>query len=216
MKRPDRGQIVIALLCALLGFAAVTQVRSGEGGGRFATARQDELVGILGDLSQRSDRLRADIRDLEETRSGLERDTQGQAAVADARRRATAYGILAGTLPATGPGVELTINDPQGRVRSAALLDTLEELRDAGAEVIQVNDLRVGVGTYFADTGAGGVIADGQELARPYRFLAIGDPHTLATALGIPGGVLQTLRGSGAEGVIGQRQNITIRAVRSP
>jgi uncharacterized protein YlxW (UPF0749 family) len=216
MKRPDRGQLVIALLCALLGFAAVTQVRSGEGGGRFATARQDELVGILGDLSQRSDRLRADIRDLDETRSGLERDTQGQAAVADARRRATAYGILAGTLPAAGPGIELTINDPQGRVRSALLLDTLEELRDAGAEVIQVGDLRVGVGTYFADTGDGGVIADGQELARPYRFLAIGDPHTLATALGIPGGVLQTLRGSGAEGLVDQRQNITVRAVRSP
>lgn len=215
MRRPDRGQLVIALLCALLGFAAVTQVRSGEGGGRFATARQDELVGILGDLSQRSDRLRADIRDLEETRSGLERDTQGQTAVADARRRATAYGILAGTLPATGPGIELTINDPQGRVHSPLLLDTLEELRDAGAEVIQVGDLRVGVGTYFADTGSG-VVADGRQLTRPYRFLAIGDPHTLATALGIPGGVLQTVRGSGAEGVVDQRQTITIRAVRSP
>lgn len=101
-------------------------------------------------------------------------------------------------------------------MRSALLLDTLEELRDAGAEVIQVGDLRVGVGTYFADTGDGGVIADGQELARPYRFLAIGDPHTLATALAIPGGVLQTLRGSGAESLVDQRQSITVRAVRSP
>jgi uncharacterized protein YlxW (UPF0749 family) len=213
--RLNKGQLIVAVLCAVLGFAVAAQVHSNDKGTKFATARQDELVGILGDLSQRSDRLRADIHDLDDTRAGLERDTEGQAAVEDARRRAATYGMLAGTLPATGPGIELTINDPQGRVRSAALLDTLEELRDAGAEVIQVGDVRVGVNTYFADA-SGGVVADGQSLTRPYRFLAIGDPHTLATALNIPGGVLQSLRNSGADGAVGQQQKITVQAVRSP
>jgi uncharacterized protein YlxW (UPF0749 family) len=56
---------------------------------------------------------------------------------------------------------------------------------------------------------------DGRPLARPYRFLAIGDPHTLATAMSIPGGVLKSLRNSGATGVVAQRQKITIQAVRS-
>jgi uncharacterized protein YlxW (UPF0749 family) len=214
--RLNKGQLIVAVLCAVLGFAVAAQVHSNDKGTKFATARQDELVGILGDLSQRSDRLRADIHDLDDTRAGLERDTEGQAAVEDARRRAATYGMLAGTLPATGPGIELTINDPQGRVRSAALLDTLEELRDAGAEVIQVGDVRVGVNTYFADASGGGVVADGQSLTRPYRFLAIGDPHTLATALNIPGGVLQSLRNSGADGAVGQQQKITVQAVRSP
>jgi uncharacterized protein YlxW (UPF0749 family) len=71
------------------------------------------------------------------------------------------------------------------------------------------------VSTYFSDASGGGVMADGHRLTRPYRFLAIGDPHTLATALNIPGGVLRTLHNSGAEGVVAQRQKITIQAVRS-
>jgi uncharacterized protein YlxW (UPF0749 family) len=204
----------VAVLCAVLGFAVAAQVRSNDKDTKFANARQDELVGILGDLSERSDRLRSDIRDLDDTKAGLERDTQGQAALQDARRRAQTYGILAGTLPATGPGIELTVEDPQSRVRAASLLDTLEELRDAGAEVVQVDGVRVGVSTYFTDTGGGGVVADGSTLTRPYRFLAIGDPHTLATALNIPGGVLRSLRNSGAEGMVTQRQKITIQAVR--
>jgi uncharacterized protein YlxW (UPF0749 family) len=212
----NRGQLIVGLLCAVLGFAVATQVHSNDKGTKFATARQDELVGILGDLSQRSDRLRSDIRDLDDTKAGLQHDTQGQAAMEDARRRAETYGILAGTLPATGPGIELTVNDPQARVHAASLLDTLEELRDAGAEVVQVDDVRVGVSTYFTDAPGGGTMADGHPLARPYHFLAIGDPHTLATALDIPGGVLRTLHTSGAEGVVTQRQKIAIQAVRSP
>jgi uncharacterized protein YlxW (UPF0749 family) len=212
--RLNRGQLIVAVLCAVLGFAVAAQVRSNDKDTKFANARQDELVGILGDLSQRSDRLRSDIRDLDDTKAGLERDTQGQAALQDARRRAQTYGILAGTLPATGPGIELTVDDPQSRVRAASLLDTLEELRDAGAEVVQVDGVRVGVSTYFTDASGGTVVADGSTLTRPYRFLAIGDPHTLATALNIPGGVLRSLRNSGAEGTVTQRQKITIQAVR--
>jgi uncharacterized protein YlxW (UPF0749 family) len=214
--RLNRGQLIVAVLCAVLGFAVAAQVHSNDKDTKFATARQDELVGILGDLSQRSDRLRSDIRDLDATKSGLQHDAQGQAALEDARRRATTYGILAGTLPATGPGIELTINDPQGRVRAASLLDTLEELRDAGAEVVQVGDVRVGVSTYFTDPSGGGVMADGHLLTPPYRFLVIGDPHTLATAMNIPGGVLRTLHNSGADGVVAQREKITVHAVRSP
>jgi uncharacterized protein YlxW (UPF0749 family) len=209
-------RLLIGVLCAVLGFAVTAEVRSNDTSTKFATARQDELVGILGDLSQRSERLRGDIRDLENTKAGLERDTQGQTAVEDARRRAATYGMLAGTLPAAGPGIRLTIDDPRGRLRAEDLLDALEELRDAGAEVIQVDDVRVGVSTYLADAASGGVVADGRLLARPYRFLVIGDPHTLAAALGIPGGILQTLRNSGAQGKVAQEQKIIIRAIRSP
>jgi uncharacterized protein YlxW (UPF0749 family) len=215
--RATKSQLITAVLSLLLGFAVVTQVKSNRADTTFASARQDELVGILSDLSERSDRLRGDIRDLEDTRARLERDGQGQAALEEARRRATTYGILAGTLPAAGPGIELLIDDPGGKVRASMLLDTVEELRDAGAEVIQVNDVRAGVDTYFLDLDApgGGIETDGRHLGPPYRLLVIGDPHTLATALNIPGGVLKTLRSVGANGLITQREKVAIHAVRS-
>jgi uncharacterized protein YlxW (UPF0749 family) len=172
-------------------------------------------VGILSDLSQRSERLRGDIRDLEDTKAELARDRQGQAAMDEARKRATTYGLLAGTLPATGPGIQLDITDPSRRVRAGVLLDTLQELRDAGAEVIEVNGVRIGVNSYFLDVPGAGVEADGRRLQPPYHFLAIGDSHTLATALNIPGGVIKSLQSAGATGLITQEQTITVRAVRS-
>ncbi|GAA2594292.1 DUF881 domain-containing protein [Actinomadura fulvescens] len=212
--RTTLGQLAGGLLCVLLGFAVVTQVRSTQRDTTFATARQDELVGILSDLSQRSERLRGDLRDLEGTKAELERDVQGGTALEEARRRATTYGLLAGTLPAEGPGIELLIGDPRRAVRSINLLDTLQELRDAGAEVIQINEVRAGVNTYFLDAAAG-VEADGRILRPPYRFLAIGDPHTMTTAVNIPGGVVRTLQNAGASVTVTQRAKLTVSAVRS-
>ncbi|MFI6519440.1 DUF881 domain-containing protein [Spirillospora sp. NPDC050679] len=212
--RTTWGQLVGGLLCLLVGFAVVAQVKSTQRDTTFATARQDELVGILSDLSQRSERLRGDLRDLEGTKAGLERDVQGETALEEARERATTYGLLAGTLPAEGPGIEVQITDPRRAVRSVNLLDTLQELRDAGAEVIQINELRAGTGTYFLDA-PGGVAADGRTLTPPYRFLAIGDPHTMTTALNIPGGVVRTLHDAGAGISITPRSRISVNAVRS-
>ena len=214
--RASRSQLITSVLCLLLGFAVAAQVKSNRADTTFASARQDELVGILADVTERSDRLRGDIRDMETTKARLERDGQGQAALEEARRRATTYGILAGTLPASGPGIELLIDDPAGRVRASVLLDTVQELRDAGAEVIQVNDVRAGVNSYFLDApGRRGIDMDGRRLAPPYRLLVIGDPHTLTTALNIPGGVMKTLRNAGANGLITQREKVAVRAVRS-
>lgn len=210
-----RGQLAVGLLCLLLGFAVVVQVRSFDRDTTFATARQDELVGVLSDLGQRSERLRGDIRELEDTKAELERDAEGGTALKEARERATAYGLLAGTLPAEGPGIEMVINDPGGGVRAVDLLDALQELRDAGAEVVQINDVRAGVDTYFIDTGRG-IVCDERVLTAPYRFLAIGDPHTMTTALNIPGGLVKTVQGAGATVLINPRAKVTVGAVRSP
>ena len=72
-------------------------------------------------------------------------------------------GVLAGTVAAQGPGINLTIDDPRRSVEADKLLDTIQELRAAGAEAIQINDVRVVADTYFADSG-GGVRIDGQQV----------------------------------------------------
>lgn len=213
--RFNGGQLLVGLLCLVVGFAVATQVEAGRGDAKFATARQDELVGVLDDLTQRSDRLRQDLAGLQSTKAQLETDTKGDAALQEARDRAWTYGVLAGTVPVAGPGIELTIVDPQGRVDAGVLLDTLQELRDAGAEVIQVNEVRLIVSSHFTDTG-GRVRLDGRTLRAPYRFRVIGDSETLATALDIPGGVTETLRGLGATGVATKYPKLTISAVRPP
>ena len=74
------------------------------------------------------------------------------------------------------------------RIDAATMFELIEELRNAGAEVMAVNTVRVVTSTYFADTKTG-LICDGQELSTPYKVKAIGDPQNLQNAVNIAGGV---------------------------
>lgn len=212
--RATPGQLLAGVLCLIVGFAVVAQAGSSTGEARFATARQDELVGVLDQQNARLDRLHRDVDDLSRTKTSLEKDGRGDAALTEARRRADTYGILAGTEPATGPGVTLTITDPRHKVTADLLLNALQELRDAGAEVVQIGTTRVVVNSYFLDDPSGAVTLDGHPLAVPYRFLAIGDPRTLATALDIPGGVRDSLTQAGATLTVTRNDHLTISATR--
>ena len=59
------------------------------------------------------------------------------------------------------------------------------------------------------------VEVDGTELTSPYRFRVIGDSRTLAAALDIPGGVLDVLGQSQAQGVIDPIDELTIASLRA-
>ena len=73
---------------------------------------------------------------------------------------------------------------------SGNLLDAIEELRDAGAEAIQINnDVRVVASTDFVDDSPG-VKIDGAKVTSPYVIEAIGDPHNLSEAANFPGGLV--------------------------
>jgi uncharacterized protein YlxW (UPF0749 family) len=216
--RISRGQLLGAALCALLGFALVVQVRQTQEQG-LESLRQTDLVNVLDNVTRESQRLENDSAALQETLDRLSSGSgNSQAAQEAARQRLEVLGILVGTLPAQGKGIELVIDDPRGEVNASVLLDTLQELRDAGAEAVQIGNVRVVASTSFVDVPEG-VRVDGTVLERPFRMKVIGDPETLSSALDIPGGVLEVLRQKGAEGRIAKPATVTIdalRAVRPP
>jgi uncharacterized protein YlxW (UPF0749 family) len=213
--RATRAQLLAGVLCAVLGFALVVQVKQTQEAG-LDSLRQADLVRILDNITQNSNRLDSEARSLkdtlEELRTGSDRSSAAQEA---ARERLNNLGLLAGTLPATGSGIELDIVDPKHTVGAGILLNTVQELRDAGAEAIQIEDVRVIASTSFVDTDAG-ITVDGTGVTAPYHIVVVGDPQTLAAALNIPGGVLEVLRSEQATGSITQRQNLTVDTVRKP
>jgi uncharacterized protein YlxW (UPF0749 family) len=216
--RRTRGQLLGALLVAALGFALVAQLRQTEEQG-LAALRQSDLVRILDDVGDRRDRLAAEASDLDSQRRELASgDAGSEAAVEAARARLTELSVLAGTAPAEGTGVQVDISDAPGLVTAARLLDLVQELRDAGAEAIQVGDVRVVASTALVDAPGGGVSVDGRRLRPPYRVLAIGDSQTMATALEIPGGVVASLP-EGARATVSGQDDVKItalHAVRTP
>lgn len=212
-----RAKAAIALVCALLGAGLAVQARLTSDVDRdLRGARQEDLVHILDDLDGQHDRLGQEVAELSDTKDQLATgDDQAEAAQQEAQTRLDQLEILNGTVAATGPGIELEIIPGSEPVPADALITVIQELRAAGAEAIQVGQVRIGVSS--AVTTKGNTVAiDGQQLSFPLTVLAIGDPATLATAMGIPGGAVASLTYADAEAVLTQSDQIQITAVRSP
>jgi uncharacterized protein YlxW (UPF0749 family) len=213
--RVTRAQLIVAVLLFGLGFGLAVQVASNsDSGSALRGARQEDLVRILDELDNRTQRLEDEKQGLEDQRTELENSSdQAEEARKQTVEKEKQLGILAGTVAAQGPGITLTINDTKGTVKADMLLDAIQELRAAGAEAIQVNGVRVVAGTYLSDSGSG-VKVDGNKITQPYRFQVIGKPQDLEPALNIPGGVVQTLEKEQATVTVDRSTKIVVDALR--
>ncbi|MER5890647.1 DUF881 domain-containing protein [Streptomyces sp. NPDC001941] len=212
--RITRAQLIVALLLFGLGLGLAIQVRSTSDSGALRGARQEDLVRILDELDDRTKRLEDEKARLEDQRTELETSSdQAEEARKQTLEKERQLGILAGTVAAQGPGITLTINDGTNSVESDMLLDAIQELRAAGAEAIQVNDVRVAANSYFSGSG-GDIEVDGRKVSAPYRFKVIGKPQDLEPALNIPGGVVQTLEKEQATVDVARSAKIVVDALR--
>lgn len=212
--RFSRAQLIVALLLFVLGLGLAIQVRSNSDSSALRGARQEDLVRILDELDNRTQRLEDEKQRLEDQRAELENSSDlAEEARKQTLQKEQQLGILAGTVAAQGPGITLTIDDPSGTVESDMLLDAIQELRAAGAEAIQVNDVRVVADTYFTGTGSD-IKVDGKPVSAPYTFKVIGKPQDLEPALNIPGGVVQTLEKEQATATVARSQRIVVDALR--
>ncbi|OAA28605.1 hypothetical protein UG55_1005117 [Frankia sp. EI5c] len=209
-------RMVTMLLLCVLGFGVAVAIRAADPAERLGRARPDELATELENLAADARRLRAEATGLTRTREAIAGDLRGQADLDRASEEADALAVLAGTGPAVGPGIALTISDPRGTVDAWILVDALQELRDAGAEAIELSGVRVVASTYIVDAAGGGMTVDGERVSPPYQLRVVGDAHTLAQAMRIPGGVLDTVATrDGAQTEVTNSDRIEIRVLRS-
>jgi len=215
VRRPSSGQLVVALLLAVLGFAAVTQVRSQDQGASYSGKREQDLIDLLNALAGTSQRSQNEIDRLERTIAQLQNSSSNrQTALSQAQKDVTTLNILAGLVKVTGPGLRITIEDPDGVVDTDTILDTIEELRTAGAEAIEFNDtVRVVAQTSFED-GVGGTIIDGTLVRPPYVIDVIGDPHALETGMTFRLGPQDDVEKEGGTLELRELEDVVIDAVR--
>lgn len=217
--KPGRAQVVFAAILLVLGLGVAMQVRTLASETDYSTLRHAELVQMLDDLTAESRRLEAEIADLEATRTRLQSGVDSErVAREEAQRRLDVLAILGGTAPAQGQGVRITISDPQQKVTAELLLNTVEEMRDAGAEVIAINGtVRVVASTWFSSE-AQGLLVDGHRISRPITIEVIGDPHALTEAARFTGGLVSEVEGDRIGGTVGivTDDKVTITAVVSP
>jgi uncharacterized protein YlxW (UPF0749 family) len=215
--KASRGQIVVGLLLAILGFLAIVQVQTLNNDTAFAGARREDLITLLDTLEGASRRARAELEQLEERRNALQSSSDLRATTIEgAEDTIEVLSVLAGTVPTSGPGIIVTIDDPYRDVSTSTVLNSLQEMRNAGAEAIELNDsVRIVAETEIVDT-PDGLSVGGQEVQPPYVFEVIGPPETLETAMTFPGGLTDEVEELRGTVTIEQSDDIEIDSLHTP
>ena len=107
LLHPRRNQVVVAVLLAVVGFAAVVQVRTNDIDDSYSTLREQDLIDVLSGLAGTSQRARSEIDRLEQNKRDLQSDARRLgAALAQAQQQADTLNILAGLVrsPARASG----------------------------------------------------------------------------------------------------------------
>lgn len=217
--RPGSSQFLVATVACLLALAMVMQIRAQSDDELYRTARRADLIQLVDGLAEESRRLESEIAELERTRRELQSgDDSRRVAQEQAQNRLDALAVLAGTAPATGPGVRIVITDPERKVSSAVLLDAIEEMRDAGAEAMEFNDsVRVTASTYVGGS-PGRLEVDGVRLPAVVVLEVIGDSHALSEAARFRGGLVSEVTAPqvGGQIEVTPLEAVEIRSVRTP
>lgn len=210
--RLSKTQATITLLFLIFGFSLATAIQDNQADTLLSNTRQSDLVGVLDNLAQREARLRQELLTLEADRKTLLGGDE-YAALNAAKDRAKLLALIAGTEATTGSGITISIN---GSINAVTLLDAIQELRDAGAQAIEISDqtlnVRVVANTWFAD-GPSGLTVGGTDLRLPIKIKVIGDATVLSPALQIPGGLSDTVSAAGGAVTIQELSNISIKSV---
>jgi uncharacterized protein YlxW (UPF0749 family) len=211
VKLPTK--VLVFVMCLLTALGAVAQIRV-QGDTKFDSLRQDELVKLLADYSNRQEVLSEQKASLEEKLSELrEKENEEKSAAELLQKEIDDQEILAGIKPAYGQGIQVDIKETAAHISGIDLFSLLEELRNSGAEAIQVNDIRIIATSHFEVQGDS-ILLDSQGIESPYTVLAIGNSDNLEKGLEIKGGFVDTIRENYlAEISIEQKERVEINSV---
>jgi uncharacterized protein YlxW (UPF0749 family) len=188
--RRRSSQVTIAIVTFILGFLAYKQFQVQATSNTFAGLSTQDLTVLVANLNDRNDQLRSEISTLErELEVFGQNEQRGDASVDEVRADLRRVRLYAGVDAATGPGVSILVHGP---IDGTGIQDLINELRNAGAEAMAIDDIRIVPGV--VSTGAAGeVMLDGAPLADPFTIQAIGAPDKLTGSLTRSGGIIAQL-----------------------
>lgn len=205
------AQICLTVVCFVFGALLMVQFRTqGKIAKTLQTESSADQAQIVSNLYDANIALRKEVGTLEqqlrERRDSSDAFHADELAVDLQKLR-----VINGTLPAVGPGVNLRI---EADIRAEDLQDLINELRNAGAEALALNDERI---TYrSAVTSARGVLyLSGRPLSQPYVFAAIGASDTLERALTRKGGLVSYLQNTYPEATISVQKRTKVALPRA-
>lgn len=181
------SRLSVTLVAVLLGVLVVGQWRGQAGVPGLSGLSATELTQLIANLTTGNDLLREEIADLVRQEASLAAAVdRGGTTVNELNDDLARIRAWAGLTPVTGTGIAITV---RGAVGGDGIEDLLNELRNAGAEAIAVDGVRIVMGVVVA--GAPGELSvENNPLGDAFEIGAIGSPQILTGTLTRTGGVI--------------------------
>lgn len=214
--------IVLGLMCFALTSGICIQIRTVENSNSTVSQNYEEN-NLRAEVLKYKEKYENRYKELEKTEEQLEKErqnsTQNDEELAKKEEEIKKGNKMIGLTEVTGPGVIVTLNDSKKDVNSvlnpsslivhdADVLSVINELKNAGAEAISINEQRL-VPTSSISCGGNIIDINGEKVGAPFVIKAIGLPEQLA-ALSRPGGYLEKLKDDGIGVELKKSNNITI------
>ena len=194
-----RTNILIGFICLIVSLLAFAQYNSQQAARAEVPHSSSDQATYISRLYESTTQLQQQANELDrELRQYQSSDTNVQSNLDNLMRDVQKLSLANGEVEAVGPGVTVMA---EGDLTVFELQDLVNELRNASAEAIAVNGVRVVTRSAIVVDQAGRITVDRQPLTRPFRLEAIGEPDTLLHALQRKGGLIALLevRNSGLQ-----------------
>ena len=206
------AQVSLFAVALIIGILLVGQLRSQARPIELSSLSAQELSTLIETLSARNVELSDGLANLREQIRDYERaELQGQSVLELTEENVDGLATFAGLRGVEGQGIIIEID---GSFDPTAVNDLIYELRNAGAEAIAVDDVRI-TARSVAVLGTGAIEIDGVALGRAITISAIGSPPGLRSAIERPGGILTLLQQSiDAVFTVDERTHLAVPATR--
>ena len=207
--------LVFGILCLILTFAITVQLRVSS-----LSESESSQTKITDKLKDEIFRLNVENVKLAEkfqnTTSELD-DARNQAAQNDSSSKDTSelikkYTIVSGKTDVTGQGIIIKYKPSDNEAKADMvkdLRDIVNEIKNAGAEAIEINNQRI-VGTTAIEMIKNKIEINDTEVSENFIIKAIGDSNLMYSGLIRPGGTIENIRESGVSIEINSENTIKI------
>jgi uncharacterized protein YlxW (UPF0749 family) len=181
------SRLSVGLVAGLLGVLVVAQLNAQQAVPGLSNLSATDLTQLIANLTTGNDQLRNEIADLTGQESKLaDAHDRGQTTVGDLNSDLARIRAWAGLTAVTGPGIAITV---QGAIGGDGIEQLINELRNAGAEAIAIDGVRIVTGSVVAGP-PGGLSIENDALGDAFEIRAIGSPQILTGTLTRTGGVI--------------------------
>lgn len=197
--------LILGIMCFLLVIGIFVQIKTVNNNGTTVGTSQaeselrDQVLKMKERYEESYDKLQKTESELEKTRESV---TSNNNELKDLEKEIKKASTLLGLTDVEGQGVSITVTDAIVSsnvlnaedliVHNTDILNIVNELKNAGAEAIEVNGQRI-IGITSINCDGNIITVNGEKVTSPFTINAIGMPELLST-LNRAGGYLERLQ----------------------